>query len=191
MTGLSGVIPPASSALTAPYSVPSCPADALPSPAGYCEAQASEFAPAASVPAQSPGTVYYLKVTLANGSIPGQSQLFNNHVPVDPKLDNAITITKTSPLVNVTRGQLVPYTITLRNTLTATLPYLTVIDSLPPGFKYVRGSAQYDGVALEPVQNGREISWGNLQLAADTAHHQAAADCRCRRVRGRIRQPRA
>ena len=170
MTGLSGVIPPASSALTAPYSVPSCPADALGAPAGYCEAQASEFAPATSVPAQSPGTLYYLKVTLANGSIPGQSQLFNNHVPVDPKLDNAITITKTSPLINVTRGQLVPYTITLRNTLTATLPYLTVIDSLPPGFKYVRGSAQYDGVALEPVQNGREISWGNLQLAADTQH---------------------
>lgn len=170
MTGLSGVIPPATSAVTAPYSVPSCPADAVATPAGYCEAQASEFAPAPSIPAQSPGTVYYLNVTLANGSIPGQSQLFNNHIPVDPKLDNAITITKTTPLINVVRGQLVPYTITLRNTLTATLPFLTVIDSLPPGFKYVQGSAQYDGVALEPVQNGREISWGNLQIAAGTQH---------------------
>lgn len=170
MTGLSGVIPPATSAVTPPYSVPSCPADALAVPGGYCEAQASEFAPAASVPAQTPGTVYYLNVTLANGSIPGQSQLFNNHIPVDPKLDNAITIAKTSPLVNVTRGQLVPYTITIRNTLAVTLPYLTVIDSLPAGFKYVQGSAQYDGVALEPVQNGRAISWSNLQIAAGSQH---------------------
>ena len=52
MTGPSGVIPPASSALTPPYAVPSCPADAVPSPAGYCEAQATEFAPAASIPSQ-------------------------------------------------------------------------------------------------------------------------------------------
>jgi len=170
LTALSGVIPPVTSAVTPPYAVPSCPADALAAPAGFCEAQVSEFAPPASIPAQSPGTLYYLNVSLANGSIPGQSQLFNNHIPVDPKLDNAITITKTSPLVNVTRGQLVPYTITLRNTLGATLPFLTIIDSLPPGFKYVQGSAQYDGVALEPVQNGREISWGNLQIAAATQH---------------------
>ena len=86
------------------------------------------------------------------------------------KLDNAITITKTSPLINVTRGQLVPYTITFRNTLVVSLPYLTVIDALPPGFKYVQGSAQYDGAPLEPVQNGREIRWENLQVAANTQH---------------------
>src|SRR5262245_27440737 len=62
VAGESLVIPPASDASTAPFSVLTCPGslqDALPS-VPFCEAQDSEFAPASSVAARSTGTKYYL-----------------------------------------------------------------------------------------------------------------------------------
>jgi uncharacterized repeat protein (TIGR01451 family) len=167
---VSAIIPPATSATTAGYSVQACSADAIAVPAGYCEAQASEFAPSTAVPPQTAGTVYYLRLTLDNGSIPGHSQLFNNHIPLDPDLATAIAITKTSALTNVTRGQLVPYTITVKNTLGATLPFLSIVDTFPPGFKYVADSARFDGVASEPVKTARQFRWDNLTLTSGTQH---------------------
>src|SRR5262249_48409155 len=59
----SGVSPPSS------FSVPTCPgntADALPATSSFCEAQPSEFPPAASVTAKSRGTSYYLRLRLDN-----------------------------------------------------------------------------------------------------------------------------
>ena len=49
---------------------------------------------------------------LDGSPMPGTSQIFNNHIPLDPVLDGALAITKTTPSINVTRGQLVPYVIT-------------------------------------------------------------------------------
>ena len=66
VAGESKAIPAASDAATAPFSVPTCPGgaqDALPA-VPFCEAQGSEFAPAASVPPRSAGTKYYLNLTL-------------------------------------------------------------------------------------------------------------------------------
>jgi uncharacterized repeat protein (TIGR01451 family) len=154
-------IPPTTSAATAAYSVPLCPADALASPAGFCEAQASEFAPAVGA-----ATPYYLHLTLGNGSIPGESQLFNNHLPLDPRLSAALAVSKAASMTQATRGQLVPYTITVRNTLAGTLGDLAIVDTLPPGFKYVPGSARANGVASEPAASGRELRWSGVTLAA-------------------------
>ncbi|HEX7044745.1 MAG TPA: hypothetical protein VF203_09025, partial [Burkholderiales bacterium] len=42
---------------------------------------------------------------------------------------------------------------------------LVVIDRLPPGFKYVQGSARLDGAPAEPVSSGTELRWENLTLA--------------------------
>lgn len=166
----SALIPPATSATTPAYSVPTCSADAIAPapPTGYCEAVASEFAPPVSVPAPSPASTYYMNLTLANGARPNESQLFNNHIPVDPRLSAAITVSKTTPLTNVTRGQMVPYTITVRNILQGTIPNLTVIDLLPPGFKYVENSARLDDVPSEPVLIGRELHWQNFMLPGET-----------------------
>ncbi len=122
------IILPAS---TAAYSVPVCSADAIPS-TDQCEAQVSTTAPTGAV------TTYYLHLTLDSTA----NQIFNNHIPVDPYVEEKIYITKTSPLINVTRGQLVPYTITFKNTLRSTLPALGIVDTLPPGFKYVEGSSR-------------------------------------------------
>ncbi len=171
MPGQSLIIPPLTDTTTPTFSVPTCPgsaADAIPATTGYCEAQPSEFAPALAVPANTAGTNYYLHMTLNNTVIPGASQIFNNHIAVDPRLNNAVTITKVSSLQNVTRGQLVPYTITVNNTLSVTLSNIQIVDTFPPGFKYVAGSGRIDGLPAEPTAAGNKLAWGNLQLATNT-----------------------
>ncbi len=161
---------PQTDSSTAALDVPNCPggvADAIPATANICEAQISEFAPAFSVPPVGAGTYYYLHLTLNDGAVPDDSQLFNNHLPIDPVLSDAVFISKTTPMVNVTRSQLIPYTITVRNKLTFPLSNTNVVDTYPAGFKYVKGSARLNGVAREPVQNGLQITWSNIDLIPD------------------------
>lgn len=171
MAGESKLVPPTSGSTTASFSVPACPgtpADAVPSTPKYCEAQASEQAPAVSV-AKGTGTANYLHLALDNVQA-GFGQIYNNHLAIDPTLDTAIMITKTAAFVNVTRGQLVPYTITLNNTLGVPLSNLSVVDTFPLGFKYVAGSARMDGQKVEPVMNTRQMIWGVSQLGSDAKH---------------------
>jgi uncharacterized repeat protein (TIGR01451 family)/fimbrial isopeptide formation D2 family protein len=168
--GPSKAIPPVTDATTLPLSVPNCPgssADAVPTTTGYCEAQASPYAPGAGVPVGS-GTSHYLRLSLGNAAMPGTSQIYNNHIAIDPVLSNAVSITKVAGLQNVTKGQLVPYTITVSNTLPVSLTSVSIVDNFPAGFKYVPGSGRVDGVATEPVAVGNQLSWGNLQLSTNT-----------------------
>ncbi|MDH5368715.1 MAG: hypothetical protein OEW99_01730, partial [Gammaproteobacteria bacterium] len=164
-------IPPQTDATTTAFDVPNCPGtvdDAVAAPAGYCETQASELAPVLAIAPASAGTNYYLHLTLDNTSVPGDSQIFNNHLPIDPLLTNAVSITKTSSLVNVTRGKLVPYTITFTNTFPIDLNNSNIIDNFPAGFKYVENSARYNNgtteVPLEPVRNGLQLTWSNINI---------------------------
>src|SRR5690349_6248968 len=167
VAGESLAIPPSSNAATAPFSVLTCPTDALPA-VPYCEAQASEFAPPPSVAARSAGTQYYLNLALDGTAVPGSSQIYNNHIPLDPQLAGAFSITKTTPLVNVTRGQLVPYTITISNAIGASLQGEQVVDRYPAGFKYVPGSARLDGVPSEPTVTGLQLVWNGLNFGSST-----------------------
>jgi len=163
----SQVIPPASDASMAAFSVPACPnsADDANPATEYCEAVASAQVPPPSVQPQTPGTVYYMHLLLSNGVVPEQqSQIFNNFIPIDPVLDGAVAITKTTPLINVTRGTLVPYTITVTNVYGVPLSGISIIDRFPAGFKYVAGSARMDAKPAEPRINGRELVWDDLEL---------------------------
>ncbi len=157
------LIPPTSNAATAAYSVPLCPADAVPATPDRCEAEASDTPPTGVA-----ANTYYFNLTLDNPS-PDDSQIFNNHIAVDPTIDTAVTITKSTPLVTVTRGQMVPYTITVKNTLGGVLQNIQVIDQLPPGFKYVEGSGILNGSPYDPMVlgNGRVLQWDNLDLVYD------------------------
>jgi uncharacterized repeat protein (TIGR01451 family) len=171
--GVSTIIPPLSDVSTAAFSVPTCPGsidDAVPLTSSHCEAQPSEFPPPASVPPRTAGTNYHLKLLLDNSFLPGTSQLFNNHIPLDLDLDDSITITKTTPIVNVSRGQLVGYTITVTNGIGVNLDIVAIVDRIPPGFRYVEGSARVDGVATEPVVNGHELTWTGLTITPDGQH---------------------
>jgi uncharacterized repeat protein (TIGR01451 family) len=167
VAGYSGIIPPASSASAAAFSVPACPgttADVMPGTRQFCEVEPSEFAPAASVAPRSAGTKYYVRLKLDNSQMPGSSQIFNNHIPVDPLVPGLITITKTSPLLDVSRGQLVPYTITATNHSTVAVTDVTIVDRLPAGFSYIKGSALLDGVQTEPTIVGETLNWNGLVL---------------------------
>jgi len=171
MPDASRLVPPTSSGSTAPFYVSACPgsaADAVPTTPEYCEAQTSNLVAAASVPAGA-ATAYYLHLALDNLQ-PGYSQVYNNHIAVDPTLNTAIVITKTAALTNVTRSQLVPYTITLKNTLGVTLQDLSVVDTFPLGFRYVAGSTRIDGVKIEPALNARQMIWNISQLGSNTSH---------------------
>jgi uncharacterized repeat protein (TIGR01451 family) len=173
VSGVSEFIPPTSNETTAAFDVPVCPSsarDAIPTTSQHCEAQLSEYAPPPSVQAQSAGTVYHVHLRLDASQQPGSAQLFNNHLPLDPRLDGALAITKTTSLVNVSRGQMVPYTITVSNSFGADLRDVAVVDRFPPGFRYVEGSARFDGEKTEPEIVGRELRWSNLTLATDGRH---------------------
>ena len=163
----SQVIPPATNAGTAPFDVPDCPGstdDAVPATTGYCEVVAYAGVPPPSIPPRTSGTTYHLHLLLNDGAVPGQSQVFNNAVPIDPELNGAVAITKTSSLINVVRGAMVPYTITVTNVYSAPLSDISIVDHLPAGFKYVSGSARMDGNHAEPQINGLELDWGGLDL---------------------------
>jgi uncharacterized repeat protein (TIGR01451 family) len=151
---------------TTPFPVPDCPGnllyDAVPATNDYCEAMASAAAPPPSV---TPDDIrYYLYLEQSNGTVPVESQIFNNFIPLDPELNGAVAITKISSMTDVTRGTLVPYTITVTNVYGAPLYDISIVDRFPAGFKYVAGSARLDGNATEPMINGRELVWDGLEL---------------------------
>ncbi|MDR3390484.1 MAG: SdrD B-like domain-containing protein [Sulfuriferula sp.] len=141
--------------------------------------QNSNLAPAAGVGNQNPAACPVTSSALASGA--GTTQYYasfnldpalpsanvvNNHIPLDPVLGGAIVVTKTTPFVSVTKGDLVPYTITATNTLSATLTSIDVRDQIPPGFKYRSGSATLNGVHVEPTVVGRNLTWTNQSFAA-------------------------
>jgi large repetitive protein len=174
VAGYSEIIPPTSGAGTAPFSVPDCllggAADAIPATSLFCEIQNSEFAPAVSVRARSAGTEYHVLLTLDASTGPGSRQLFNNHLPIDLDLADSVAISKETPLFTVTRGQLVPYLITVTNDIGFDLTDISIVDRFPPGFKYVAGSARIDGTALEPELIGLELVWSDLGITGAGSH---------------------
>jgi len=169
----SQIIPATSDASTTPFSVPACPGsadDAVPATAEYCEAVASTEVPPPSVLPRTAGTIYHLHLLLSDGNVPGESQIFNNFIPIDPELGGAVVITKTSSLINVTRAELVPYTITVTNVFGAPLSDISIVDSFPAGFKYVKDSAHIDGNSVEPKVNGLQLVWDGLELQVNARH---------------------
>jgi large repetitive protein len=170
IAGYSQIIPPTSSASTAAFSVPACPGstnDAILATAQYCEVQPSDSAPAASVAPRSAGTIYHVHVMLDGSQTPGSSQIFNNHIPLDPDVSGSVVLTKTTPQRNVTRGQLVPYTITLNNNAGLMITDVAIVDRMPAGFTYVKGSALLDSVPTEPTVDvaAGTLSWSGLTVA--------------------------
>jgi uncharacterized repeat protein (TIGR01451 family) len=173
IAGTSQIIPPASDLSTAPFAVRACPAsaeDAFMTTAQHCEVQISELIPPVSVPARSAGTRYHMHFTFDDSFVPGSAQIFNNQIPLDPDLQGVLQLSKTTPMLNVTRGQMVPYTITYNNVTDVPLFDVAIIDRLPAGFRYIEGSARIDGVAAEPTLVGRELTWRDLSVDGNARH---------------------
>lgn len=120
-------------------------------------------------PANQATTQYYMSFVL---DVATSANVINNHIPLDPILGGAIRITKTTPMVNVSKGGLVPYTITATNTMGVTLAPIDVVDQLPAGFRYRSGSGSVRSggssvfVAAEPSAAGAVLRWGEQIFAA-------------------------
>ncbi|WP_370680102.1 SdrD B-like domain-containing protein [Comamonas sp. GB3 AK4-5] len=159
--------------------IPACTSSTLDVSAGTNNPeliQASSNAPAAGVPLHAPAgsaacvggvgpatTQYYFSFVI---DAQRSHNVLNNHIPIDPILGGAIVVSKTTPKVNVAKGDLVPYTITATNTLQAALGNVNVQDHIPPGFRYRVGSATYNGMPMEPVVAGRLLDWKSQTFAA-------------------------
>ena len=91
-----------------------------------------------------------------------------NHIPLDPFLSRTpLVVTKTSLKRTASVGDLIPYTITVRNAEAAQRAGVDVIDILPPGFKYVLGTATVNGVSTEPQVTDRELRWPRQTIPAN------------------------
>ena len=165
-TGYSQIVPPTSDASTVAFDVPGCPGsqgDTIPDTTLICEVQPSELPPDTGVPPGA-GTIYHVHMRLNGSRTPGTSQLFNNHIPFDPQPEGTLSLSKTTPMRDVTRGQLVPYAITLNHRGGTIITDVTVVDRLPAGFTYIAGSALLDGVPTEPSIVDRTLRWNGLVL---------------------------
>ncbi len=170
--GYSELIPPSSSTLE-PLNVPACPGganDAVPGTPTFCEVQPSTEVPSQAVPFLDARNGYHVHLRLDDSDVPASSQAFNNHLAVDPVLTGVVTVSKTTPMLDVSRGQLVPYTLEVGNTYEIDLPGVDVVDRFPPGFHYVAGSARLDGQPLEPEPGSELLVWRNLTLDAEGSH---------------------
>jgi uncharacterized repeat protein (TIGR01451 family) len=165
----SALIPPEVPVTGPALDVPGCPtsiSDRVPATTQHCETSVSETPPDPSIEPGDIGTEYYLKFVFDDADF--TDQVFNNHIPVDPELEQAVSISKVAGIVNVTRSQLVPYTITITNTLPVPLYGLNIVDNFPAGFKYVSKSSRVNGVEVEPVISGNVLTWQNMTVAINS-----------------------
>lgn len=132
-----------------------------------CSAPANGPAPAQTNPCVVspgaglvPGAGYYLAFQMPGG---GGQHVVANNIPLDPSDATLIELRKTTSKLTVKKGELLPYRITARNTRGNPVPGVAVVDTLPPGFRYVQGSLTVrtlpGGVALPvvPQINGRQV----------------------------------
>lgn len=108
-------------------------------------------------------TAYYLSFALTAGV---SANVVNNNLPLDPILKGAIVVTKTTPMRDVTRGGLVPYTITAKNVLSSAVQNVAIADLVPAGFAYRTGTARMNAVPVTPVVNGRLLTFPGANFAA-------------------------
>lgn len=121
------------------------------------------IAPQAMAPMGGDSTDYYLEFILAQGD----RDVINNHIPLD---NNAITraplqVTKSTPRTTISFADIVPYTITVTNTENVQRFNLDFVDRVPPGFKYVSGSARLNGAIDTPIVIGRDVIFSDRMLA--------------------------
>ncbi len=159
-----GVLQPGSYLPPTSTIIPPAAGSRVPLPPGGVDAIQAQAGP----PTGAQPTLYFMSfaLTLTGNAATSSANAVNNHIPLDPILGGAIAMTKTTPLVNVSRGDLVPYTVTATNTLAATLTNINVVDRIPPGFRYRLGSATLNGAPSEPVVAGRDLTWAAQTFAA-------------------------
>jgi large repetitive protein len=121
-----------------------------------------------------PGPTFYNQILIVPGP-PTPQDVLNNHIGLTAlPVGNQIVLRKSTARLNVVRGELVPYTVTATNTSMLTLNNVVVIDSMPPGFRYVPNSARISGPAtavgtpttpITPTVNGNDLAFPIARFA--------------------------
>ncbi len=137
------------------YTAPSVVIPPQPGPLTPPGGPGSVFAvqPQAGPPVATPGagTNYFL--TLVSGS--AGANIIHNHIPVDPVLPTSVSLSKTGDRAVAEVGDSVRYSITVKVPAGPRPRQTTVIDRLPAGFTYIRGTATVnDRPIADPVGVG-------------------------------------
>ncbi|MGC2049087.1 MAG: DUF11 domain-containing protein, partial [Gallionella sp.] len=112
--------------------------------------------PAASLPASigtpaAPPVISGNPTPTPGGSYGGVFTLWGSALKIDIPVDSGftnMTIQKTAGKAVVGTGEFVPYTLSITNNSASPLAGAQVADHVPPGFRYQKGSARMDGVAM-------------------------------------------
>jgi uncharacterized repeat protein (TIGR01451 family) len=97
--------------------------------------------PNVGAPQDGQPTTYYLQLTLNPGA--GGADVVHNHIPLDPATLPQLAIDKRASVSIAEIGDLVRYTIRVRNlSTTVAAPNVVVVDRLPAGFAYIPRTAR-------------------------------------------------
>ncbi len=85
------------------------------------------------------------------------------------KNSNGLTIEMSTTASVVSRGQAIPYLITVSNPGPDPRTAVEVVDIMPAGFSYIEGSGEVNGLAMEPAAEGRELRFSGLSIAVGSS----------------------
>ena len=89
-------------------------------------------------------------------------------VRITPPTEQELVMTKRANLSTAKAGDVITYTITLRNDASYSATRVRVVDSLPRGLSYQPGSAAVAGTGAEPNVSGRSLSWAGLTVPGNS-----------------------
>jgi uncharacterized repeat protein (TIGR01451 family) len=130
-------------------SIPPLPGPLIP-PGAPGSTYAVQPSPNPPLTPPGPGTGYYLVVRGGSGGV----NIVNNHIPVDPLSSPKLSLSKVADLRSVELGTSVRYTVTVRQVAGNALAQATVVDRLPAGFTFIKGTAVLDNLPLADPAGG-------------------------------------
>ncbi|MEO6277009.1 MAG: SdrD B-like domain-containing protein [Roseateles sp.] len=147
------VTPPAGYLPSAAYPPATGPLDAVncSAPGNTSTTRGSEacIVSPAPRPVAGPAAPYFMSWQMGTG---GARPVVNNHIPLDRQGSGmAIDLRKTTSKLTVKKGEPVPYVITARNASSGPVGNVALVDTLPPGFKYLEGSLTVQTLPNGPV----------------------------------------
>jgi uncharacterized repeat protein (TIGR01451 family)/fimbrial isopeptide formation D2 family protein len=104
---------------------------------------------------------YHLSFIISSGS----DDIVDNHIPIDPATSDLLTISKVTPKKEASRGDLIPYVITIKNASGSPLLDMNIVDVMPAGLKYIEGSSTIDGAKVVPIKSNRMLTWEDIDFA--------------------------
>ena len=108
----------------------------------------------------------------AQGSFNGinvPSSTARSEVTIPAAASGDISVAKIALRRQIRRGEEAPFAITVTNHAGSSATGLTIVDTLPSGFRYVEGSASIGGVAATPVIDGRRVVFEGINVPANAA----------------------